>query len=114
MRSKNSERFCSVRCVGLNRKAATLKIHEKWLEGNSDGSEATGSGGGLKVSFREALLEKRGRKCSICGWSEVHESLGYSPVEVDHADGNKNNNRLENLRVLCPNHHSLTLTFRRY
>lgn len=32
-------------------------------------------------------------------------------LQLDHIDGNHNNNRLENLRWLCPNCHSQTKTF---
>jgi 5-methylcytosine-specific restriction endonuclease McrA len=31
--------------------------------------------------------------------------------QVDHADGDSTNNKLENLRLLCPNCHSQTDTF---
>jgi len=34
------------------------------------------------------------------------------PLELDHIDGNHQNNALDNLRLLCPNCHSLTPTFR--
>ena len=34
------------------------------------------------------------------------------PIEVDHKDGNVDNNSEENLRLLCPNCHALTPNFR--
>lgn len=34
------------------------------------------------------------------------------PLELDHIDGNSSNNNLENLRLLCPNCHALTPTYR--
>lgn len=34
------------------------------------------------------------------------------PLELDHIDGNNNNNQLSNLRLLCPNCHALTPNYR--
>ncbi len=45
-------------------------------------------------------------KCEECGWAKTNAD-GYLPLELDHINGDHNDNRLENLRVLCPNCHSL-------
>lgn len=48
-------------------------------------------------------------KCAICGitkWNNKTLSL-----ELDHINGINNDNRLENLRFLCPNCHSQTSTY---
>ena len=48
-------------------------------------------------------------KCAICGitkWNNKTLSL-----ELDHINGVNNDNRLENLRFLCPNCHSQTTTY---
>ena len=47
------------------------------------------------------------QQCEQCGWAEK-TSDGYLPLELDHINGDRYDNRLENLRVLCPNCHSLT------
>jgi len=49
--------------------------------------------------------------CMICGWSEKSTD-GRIPVELDHINGDRFDNRLENLRILCPNCHSLQPTHR--
>lgn len=45
--------------------------------------------------------------CEWCGWAKKTED-GYLPLELDHINGDRRDNRLINLRVLCPNCHSLT------
>ena len=48
-------------------------------------------------------------KCAICGTTEW---LGRNlSLELDHINGINNDNRLENLRFLCPNCHSQTITY---
>lgn len=49
--------------------------------------------------------------CELCGWAE-RSSDGRIPVELDHINGDRYDNRLENLRILCPNCHSLQPTHR--
>jgi hypothetical protein len=49
--------------------------------------------------------------CEECGWSQ-RTLDGYLPLELDHINGDRDDNRLENLRVLCPNCHSLKPTHR--
>lgn len=51
------------------------------------------------------------RKCEECGWAKMSTD-GRVPVELDHINGDRKDNRLENLRILCPNCHSLKLTHR--
>ena len=57
------------------------------------------------------LIALRGRKCECCG---ISEWLGQPiNLEIHHVDGNRSNNDLSNLQLLCPNCHSYTPTFSR-
>ena len=59
-----------------------------------------------KTIIRENLLEY---KCAICGLSEWNGKR--LSLELDHINGINYDNRLENLRFLCPNCHSQTTTY---
>jgi 5-methylcytosine-specific restriction endonuclease McrA len=62
-------------------------------------------------TLRKFLIEETGYICSRC--NNVGEWQGEKlSLEVDHIDGNRNNNYPSNLRFLCPNCHSLTPTWR--
>jgi hypothetical protein len=63
----------------------------------------------LKVRLFRAALKKP--ECELCGWSQMSTD-GRIPVELDHVNGDHSDNRLENLRILCPNCHSLQPTHR--
>ena len=57
------------------------------------------------------LLRIRGNKCEQCGWSGTHPVTGKEVVQLDHINGDSTNNFIENLRILCPNCHAMTITF---
>ena len=57
--------------------------------------------------LKEKIIQN---KCSVC---DIEEWNGKKiNMELDHIDGNRTNHKLENLRMLCPNCHSQTDTYR--
>lgn len=58
----------------------------------------------LRVRLIEDGIKEH--KCEICG---LDKWLGEKiPLELHHIDGNRFNNNLDNLHILCPNCHSMT------
>lgn len=57
--------------------------------------------------FKEGLKEKRCEICGLCMWQGEEISL-----ELHHKNGIKDDLRLENLQILCPNCHALTDNYR--
>jgi 5-methylcytosine-specific restriction endonuclease McrA len=65
----------------------------------------------FNTTTKRRFLAQTKYECSICG---ISEWLGERIIlQVDHADGDRKNNRLDNLRLLCPNCHSQTPTWSR-
>ena len=49
-------------------------------------------------------------KCELCGLYEWQDN--HIPLELHHINGNNRDNRLDNLKLLCPNCHALTDSYR--
>lgn len=62
--------------------------------------------------MRKKLIAEgyKDHRCEGCGHTQWEGQP--IPLELDHIDGDRTNNRLENLRLLCPNCHALTPTYR--
>ncbi|MFE7773143.1 HNH endonuclease [Streptomyces sp. NPDC057445] len=61
----------------------------------------------LKRAVRDLGVSER---CALCGIEPIWQGQPL-PLEVDHIDSNWRNNRVENLRLLCPNCHAITSTW---
>lgn len=58
--------------------------------------------------FKAGIFDKKCYRCGIIEW--LNQS---APLELEHINGDKFDNRKENLTILCPNCHAFTPTYRR-
>jgi len=66
-----------------------------------------GSNALRKRLLKEGFFSHKCTNCNLADW------LGKPiPLELEHIDGNNDNNMLSNLTLLCPNCHALTPTYR--
>ncbi len=100
IKSGDNKNYCNHKCQHEHRDK--LRIEE--IE--------TGESKLSSRNFKIYLIQKHGDKCMRCGWCEINPVTGKVPIELEHIDGNSDNNSLNNLKLLCPNCHSLTSTYK--
>lgn len=98
---QKTNKYCSIQCQHEYQYKQRVN---KWLTEGKDWK------GMVPQWVRRALEEKYGCKCSDCGIVDYNGKP--ITLEVDHKDGNHNNNTIKNLRLLCPNCHSQTPTYK--
>jgi hypothetical protein len=62
------------------------------------------------ISLKRYLRETVGDWCSIC-LNPSTWNMQPLMLQLDHLDGNSDNNSIDNIRLLCPNCHSQTPTY---
>jgi len=67
-------------------------------------------GKGLSGNVKRYLLETYGHKCNKC--KNIEWNNQPIPLELEHKDGNSENNSLNNVEMLCPNCHAQTPTYK--
>jgi len=94
-------KYCSNTC---QHEFQSKERTRQWLEEGRDWKQ------GSPEWARRYLQEQRGEGCEICGITEWNGK--EIVLEMDHIDGNHKNNVPENLRMICPNCHSQTDTYK--
>lgn len=58
-------------------------------------------------ALKKKLIQS-GLKKNLCEVCKLNKWFGEDlPLELDHINGNTNDNRIENLKILCPNCHAV-------
>lgn len=100
--------FCTGCGVELSR--YDRKYCSQICQGNHVRHQKAHAGELGKHGLRRYLVETRVYACTNCG--QDGEWFGRPlRLQMDHIDGNPNNNTLENVRWLCPNCHTQTETW---
>lgn len=82
------------------RMAVSYKMEDILVEN----STYAGTSGLKRRLIREGFLEN---KCYVCGLKDEWNGLPIS-LQIDHINGRRTDNRIGNLRIICPNCHSQT------
>jgi hypothetical protein len=90
-------------------KVRRIALGQRWESGEISASDPSGW---ISSWARWYIRQLHGSPaCWKCGWIEVHSVHGGIPTQIEHIDGNAQNNQFSNISLLCPNCHSLTPTW---
>ena len=100
------KKFCDTKCQNDHQYKEFI---DQWKNGEKDGMRGKTA---TSHHIRRYLFEKYDNRCCECGWSKTNLFTNKIPLELEHVDGDYTNNREDNLKLLCPNCHSLTATWK--
>jgi len=95
---KRLGKYCDTVCQHAHQYESTVT---SWLNGETSAG---------KNVIKKYLSETHGYACAECGLSEWRGKKIV--LELEHRDGNSENNSPENLCLICPNCHSQTDTYK--
>jgi hypothetical protein len=103
-----SIKYCSNKC---QREYQHHEYIKKWRQGLVSGNRGI-IAKNISNHIKRYIMELYGEKCFICGWNKRNPITGKVPLEIDHLNGNGEDNNEQNLRLICPNCHSLSPNYR--
>ena len=98
----NMYKFDEEARINSNKKAKEM-AGQKLLDGSYKGTNSSIR----KILHEQFNIKEECQNCGIAEWQGVK-----IPLELDHINGDSTNNSVDNLRLLCPNCHSITPTWR--
>lgn len=120
IKHNNGHVFCSLTCSAVSQRKETpcivcnkpilAQFHKKTCSRscaniNRTGIKYTGRAPKDKVKSQRALkvrlIAARGKVCERCGYDR------YKILQVHHKNRDRNNNKLDNLELICPNCHCI-------
>lgn len=108
LESRYQTKFCSIRCQFDYQHQVYISAWKKGLRSGTIGISTRA----ISSYIKTYLFDKFQNGCSICGWNKIHSVTKKIPLEIDHIDGNSENNVESNLRLICPNCHSLSENYK--
>ena len=99
-KGKKTNTFCSKKC---SLRYKRLEVYGRIENGTYKGAVR---GNSKNQILKKYLIEKNGYGCSVCHNSEW---MGQKiPLQLDHKDGDSENDLPSNIRLICPNCHAQT------
>ena len=86
-----THKYCSNKC---QREYEYKQWVQQYKEDNSIAKST--KWGQIPAQLRRYIFAKYNNKCCICGWSKVNPYTHTIPLEIDHIDGNSENNSEDN------------------
>ncbi len=108
LKTRSQIKYCSNKCQIDYQFKKYIKF---WKAGKKNGKRGIITRN-ISKYIKKYFIQKNGEMCSLCGWNKKHKITGKVPLEIDHIDGNSENNLEKNLRLICPNCHALTSNFK--